>query len=283
MWINENIVREALHSLREMEPTPKRGKERTSCLMYFMAFDSMVAKGRGEPILLDPEIGAGLDNRREFTEAYCHLVSVGCGQDGKEHWVDNLGEVNFSGKRRSDKKFSGDFLTVPLKKASAAALPQDHPRRPSPLLSLGVEMYGSKWGVQRHPDWKSHLPDFLNDRFSPTKWTSLAIFVLRDEPFGPHGTLLKEKFTAELAELWVSRINAEKRRLKVRSDFTTQTKNNPFPRPSGQASMVAESWGPSQETWEQILDELAQLRAENTELRKQIDQKPTKRPFRRGK
>lgn len=278
MWIDRKVVHDALKGLREMEPTPKRGKERTSCLMYFLAFNKLVARGSTEPILLDPETGPGRQNRREYTKEYAKLVSVGTTENGKELWVDNLGDVNFSGKRQSANKFSADFLTVPLKRASTAKSPQGHPRRPSPLLTLGVTVYGLKWGAEMHPEWKSNLPDFLNDRLSPTKWTNLAIFVFRKEPMDPKKSLvrnledlIKQQFTKQLSMLWCSMIKAEKRRLNHPNKVFAKTLENPFPEPKTNNQMSGGEQLPTAQEWEQILEELAHLREENAILRRRLE------------
>lgn len=277
MFLHEGLISSSFARLSEVDHQGKRGMERTSCLMYFLAFDELSARTSKDELLFDPETGVGLDNRGKFGSLYTNLVWIGRGIDSTEWFVTNLGSINTEGRRTPEKKLSGDFLTVPLKRASLSENPQGHPKRPSPLLLLGIPAYGKKWGISRHPNWKEHIVDFLSDRVSPSPWTDLAIFVFRDTPFENSSSLegllcelIKNRFSDDLYRFWKGRIASERRRFPTPSAWT-QTKC------SHALRKTIERERPNRDSKNDLLLEnmalkkkIALLEAENEELRNKI-------------
>lgn len=215
-YLKEKITREAFLRLRQSEPGGKTGLERTSALMYFLAFDALLKRTSiTPPVDLDPDVSNGKNNRDVLTREFARLVQIKNGQEQKH--VPNLGEVETGGS--PEKRFSANFLTVPLKAATISAAMYDYPSRPkNPLLILGPKATGLKWGIDRHPDWKSNLPVFLQGRKTKTPFHDLACFVLRQRGFESNAVALQEGlldglaeiFTPELCAFWKNQLSLEK-------------------------------------------------------------------------
>lgn len=215
-YLNEQLIRDSFLRLRQNETGGKTGLERTSALMCFLAFDALLHRtGVNPPVDFDPEVSLGNNNRAGLTREFTRLVQL---RNGTEPYhVLNLGEVSIGGNS-PEKRFSSNFLTTGMKKATTSQNVYEYPNRPCPLIVLGPEATGVTWGMDRHADWKKNLPVFLQGRKTKTPFTDLAIFVLRQRGIESEASTLPEVlndglcevFTQELCEFWKKQISLEK-------------------------------------------------------------------------
>jgi hypothetical protein len=216
-YFNSKLVDLSFKRLAPVTNTGKKPKERTSALMYFLAFDAAAKKLDCCPLDLNPRSLDGKNNRQEVELEFVKLVRLKNSSDMKVRQVLVLGKVE-TGGTAPEKRISSNFLTVPLKKASEAAKVHNYPNRPAPLLKMGMAATGVKWGVDYHNDWRTNLPKFLSETKGSTPFSDLAIFVCRNEKVPKSAQnyrealaiVLKEKFSEDLAEFWSKRIEAEK-------------------------------------------------------------------------
>src|SRR3989344_4072268 len=144
-YLNEQLIQDSFLRLRQNETGGKTGLERTSALMCFLAFDALLQRtGVNTPVDFDPEVSIGNNNRSVLTREFTRLVQL---KNGTEPYhVLNLGEVAIGGNP-PEKRFSSNFLTVSLKKATTSERVYEYPSRPSnPLLILGPKATGLIWG-----------------------------------------------------------------------------------------------------------------------------------------
>lgn len=217
LYLDDNLIRESFLRLRQNEAGGKTGLERTSALMCFLAFDALLKRTSvTPPIDFDPEVSVGNNNRSGLTREFSRLVQLKNGS--VPFHVINLGEVTMGGNP-PEKRFSSNFLTTGMKKATTSATSYDYPTRPAnPLLVIGPKATGLVWGMNRHPDWRDNLPVFLEGRKTKTPFTDLAIFTLRQRGIESEAEMLQdglidglcEIFTAELCEFWEKQISLEK-------------------------------------------------------------------------
>lgn len=213
MFVHSRLVSEAFQRLR-FSGAGKTGMERTSGLVYFLAFDALSKKESADVLDFSPTSKNGKQNRDRFAEFCAQWLSVAQDVEGLASSVDDFGHVSLGGKSVTT-KVSSNFFTVPLKRASEVKNPQRYPRRPSPLLMLGEQKGKEYWGVSKHADWKENVDAFLQGRASTTPWSDMAVVLLRKEKLT--GTKLKESlkkalrriFTDELADYWSGKIDAE--------------------------------------------------------------------------
>lgn len=213
MRFSAEQVKSSFIRLRQNIVEGKSGVERTSALMYFLAYDAV--GGDQAPITLDPNTAAGRANRDELTREYCRLVTVRV-IGPREIWsITDLGLVTRNGNTPA-KRISSNFLTVPLKKASHRSSVVAYPNRPRPLLNLGNGLGVGGWGIAPHPAWKTNLPVFLSERITKWPFTDLAIFVLRDSDFTRRTSLqetieslLSDRFSIPLSSFWIEQIGRE--------------------------------------------------------------------------
>lgn len=216
-YLNQKLVD---LSFKRLAPTTNVGKkplERTSALMYFLAFDAVAKKLDCCPLDLNPKAADGKNNREAIELEFVKLVMLKNAADMQVRQVSVLGKVE-KGGNSPEKRISSNFLTVPLKKASDSAKAYNYPSRPASLLKMGASATGLKWGAEYHDDWRTNLPKFLSEIKSNTPFTDLAVFVFRDAKI-PAGTqnirdalidLIKARFSDDLAMFWSKRIDAEK-------------------------------------------------------------------------
>lgn len=217
LFFADYTIEDAFHTLREQEDTPKAGKERTSGLFFFLAFDMLQRLRDGEKIVPMSPNG---EARKQMAQCYSELVAIPA--NGEEWMVMNLGEIDYTGTRTPEKKINGDFFTTPLKRASQMLDGMDYPGRPlgRPLLCLGKSVGGECWGIGKHLEWADNLPYYLMNRCSAFPWTALAVFVLREHEWGDSakkdsedfGGALRGKFTEELCAFWEQRMRHESRK-----------------------------------------------------------------------
>lgn len=194
----------------------KTALERTSGLMYFLAFEA-ASKNAGELLLdLNPDKIAGIHSRKAIELEFTKLVLVR-NSNGIPYQVYELGKVA-KGGTTPEKRISSNFFTVPLKKASEQLAPYHYPKRPVPLMNLGQAATGVKWGISRHANWEANLPRFFSEITGSTFFTDLAVFVARDTPIpDPQAkncvdalaASLEKKFPTDLFEFWMDRIRKE--------------------------------------------------------------------------
>lgn len=215
MFFENATLAAAFQRLRHNQTKGKKGLERTSGLMYLLAFDQLVhSKGGHAPLDFDPETEQGRFHRRKFSFNFSGLVSI---HNREELQIAALGEIKV-GSISAEKRVSANFLTVPLTKAAQAQAPRDYPNRPVPLLVLGKGPGGMTWGVGYHPQWLENLGTFLLENGSKTPFTDLAIVVLRDHDFADHSKPIKTAlhnalatlFTKQLTDRWMKSIEFER-------------------------------------------------------------------------
>ena len=213
MRFSSGIVQASFERLRETVAEGKTGTERTSALMYFLAFDAAFVGV--DLVSLDPDTPSGNANRKRLTNQYSKFVTLRtCGLSNV--WsVCSLGSITRYGADPA-KRISSNFLTTPLKKASERAKPMDYPSRPCPLLCLGPGLGAGNWGIKAHSDWERNISMFLSERVSRVPFTDLAIFTLRDSEFSPKNTLndtlmdlICIRFSKRLTSYWAKQLSRE--------------------------------------------------------------------------
>jgi len=207
-------------SFKRLASRKDKGKthlERTSCLMYFFAFDATCKKMNHSLLDLNPDTTEGKKNRKAIELEFTKLVLLERSPQ-KIIQVTELGKIDYTGQA-PEKRISSNFLTVPLKKATEQMEPYFYPRRPpTPMIKLGNVATGLKWGIELHQDWSDSLPKLLSEIKDSTPFTDLAIYVMRDTPLNNKAedyidalsTALNERFNPQLAKFWIQRIEREK-------------------------------------------------------------------------
>lgn len=217
-YLSEKLIQDSFLRLRSQKGGGKKGVERTSALMYFLAFDALLKRtGINPPLDLNPESSSGKNNRDFLTREFARLVLIKTVGLHPCHVLD-LGEIKIDG-HAPEKRFSSNFLTVSVKKSTTSEKVYEYPSRPTnPLLVLGPKATGLTWGIDRHSDWKENLPVFLNGRQTKTPFHDLACFVLRQRGFDSAPDSLQdglvdglsEVFTEELCSFWKTQLSMEK-------------------------------------------------------------------------
>lgn len=240
MYFSSDQVSVSFKRLVSRKRNGKTHLERTSCLMYFLAFDAVCKNVGLSRLDLNPEKTEGKNNRKAIELEFTKLVLLDRNQ-GKIRQVSELGKIDCTAKD-PEKRISSNFLTVPLKKASEQSDPYFYPKRPSaPLIKLGQSATGLKWGIEYHQDWSSNLPKFLSEIKEPTPFTDLAVFVMRDTTIRTGAknyadalaVAIKERFSSELSQFWIERIEKEKVMVRHISEPFSDT-HQPFAKPSQQ-------------------------------------------------
>lgn len=217
MYFSSDQVHTSFKRLASRKHTGKTHLERTSCLMYFFAFEAVCKKVNCSLLDLNPDKTEGKNNRKAIELEFTKLVLL---QRSPRQiiQVTELGKIDSTGKN-PEKRISSNFLTVPLKKATEQSEPYFYPKRPpTPMIKLGKAATGLKWGIEQHQDWSDSLPKLLSEIKDPTPFTDLAIFVMRDTRINDEAkdyvdalsTALNERFNLQLAQFWNQRIKSEK-------------------------------------------------------------------------
>ncbi len=217
MYLRSEQVTISFKRLSSRKQGGKTQKERTSVIMYFLAFDAVCKVKGSSPLDFDPERNEGKDNRKLLELEFTKLVLLNRVQ-GKVIQVSELGKIDHSGND-PEKRISSNFLTVPLKTASEHATPFFYPKRPAtPLMGLGESATGLKWGIDYYNEWHNNLPKLLSDIKQSSPFTDLAVFVFRDtilkDDNNDYVTVLSEarknRFTEGFSRFWSERIEKEK-------------------------------------------------------------------------
>ena len=212
MYISAPAVRDSFKRLKASVQSGKSYQEKTSSLMYFLAFDILSKKENSSVIDFPPKS----ISRRNLALEFSRLVLLKK-QNGVSQQVSELGIVSRNG-RDPEKRISSNFYTVPLKKASGNQGWSPFPNRPVPLLKIGGISDSVKWGISLHPNWEQNLPAFLEDVTGNTPFTDLAVFVCRNDQLDDGITdwrlsllaALHHKFTEKVATFWTKKIESEK-------------------------------------------------------------------------
>jgi hypothetical protein len=122
------------------------------------------------------------------------------------------------GGKTPEKRISSNFLTVQVKAATEQSEPFFYPKRPAPLVKLGLAATGMKWGIDYHEEWVKNLPCLLSEIKDCTPFTDLAFFIFRDTELKKESgnyievlsEFLKERFTKEVSTFLIERIEKEK-------------------------------------------------------------------------
>ena len=221
VFISPDVV---ISSFRRLAYVPtnsgetKTSLERTSSLMYFFAFD-IVAKCNNESII-DININSfdGKNTRSQFILEYAKLVQLKNSSSGMLQHVAALGTVQIGGKA-PEVKMRSNFLSVQVVEATTARIDYVYPKRPAPLLLLGVNATGKKYGITYHPNCEQNISAFLTGLRGRIPYTDLAIFLCRsdriivdDATDGKRVLIkaLKEKFTQRISDFLIDKIESEK-------------------------------------------------------------------------
>ncbi len=216
-YINTQLIECSFKRLSPRKSTGKTALERTSALMYFLAFDATVKKNGHSILDMEPKSFQGKNNRNDMELEFVRLVQLKTTENGTTRQVSVLGKIETSDKS-PEKRISSNFFTVPLKKASRSSEAFLYPGRPpAPVLKMGNTATGLVWGIGYNEGWQDNLPQLLSEAKSNTPFTDLAIFVLRDSTLQPDSDFraalvegLKNRFTPEFSSFWAKRLDAEK-------------------------------------------------------------------------
>lgn len=217
VYLNPKLVEISFNNLAPTTNGGKKHLERTSALMYFLAFDAAVKKLNCCPLDLDPKTINGKTNRDIMSLEFVKFVLLKKSSDHKVRQVSALGQVELGGPE-PEKRISSNFFTVPVKKASESAKAYEYPSRPASLLKIGAIATGLKWGIDYHDNWCSNFPKFLTEMKGRTPFTDLAVFIFRNEPLQEGYGNLREtlsramygRFGGDLAAFWSQRMDMEK-------------------------------------------------------------------------
>ena len=216
-FLSPDLILESFNRLSARESDGKKHLERTSALLYFLAFDATCKHFDVEFLDFAPETSQGKNHRRQFELEFSRLVVLKNTPDSLKQVIE-LGKINSNGTI-PEQRVSSNFFSVPVKKASNGSNPYFYPnRQKAPVFSMGKSATGVHWGVARFEQWQSNFPKLLLGAKSSTPSIDLSLFVIRDHPvrqeaediFSVILELLRKKFTVELCEYFSARFEEEK-------------------------------------------------------------------------
>lgn len=217
MYLNQDLVKTSFNRLGPKLSVGKSHLERTSCLMYFFALDAVSLRLKFEVVDFDPSSELGKISRRLMDSEFSRLILFSS-SNGIYTQLTGLGKIENLTKSPS-MRIASNFYSVPLKNAASSSGEYSYPRRPDkPILSMGKSSTGHVWGVKKHQSWKTNLPVMFQHSSSPTPFTDIAIYVLRNHRFSEYGgeyyevfeNALLSKFSPELVEYWMNKLSSEK-------------------------------------------------------------------------
>ena len=217
MYIDSEILSCAFSRMATNEKKGKSFLEKTSSLMYFLAFDILSKKRENNILDFNHKTPDGQNNRRDMAYEFARLVTLGKDKQNRLCQVLELGVASVGGAA-PEKRLSSNFYTVQLKKASGTSHRSDYPNRPAPLLTMGKDATGFQWGITHHDDWENNILRFLVDVKANTPFTDLAIFVCRNDSYDETSgdwreslyRAIREKFLKNLADFWCQKIDSER-------------------------------------------------------------------------
>jgi hypothetical protein len=216
-YLSQELVCKSFERLSSRNNTGKTHLERTSALMYFLSVDAAFKHFDVSVLDLNPDSLEGKNNRKQVELEFTRLVLVGNSHDGVSQ-VTELGKID-EGGTHPEKRISSNFLTVPLKKASNQTTPFLYPNRPKcPLFKMGLTATGKKWGVIFHESWMTNFLAIMTSIKGSTPALDLAVFVCRDAAIDDEASdifvaleqNLRKRFSKNLADFWIQRIEREK-------------------------------------------------------------------------
>lgn len=223
-YLNPNLVKESFVRLSSKSGEGKSHLERTSAILYFLAFDAACQSTQKVELDLDPDRLEGRNNRKQLELEFVKLVLLH-NLNGNPIQIFEFGKVDYT-NISPEKRISANFLTVPLKKATTHTEPYYYPKRPNaPLLNMGLVATKKKWGMMRNENFAVNIFTILNTARSSTPAFDLSVLVLRDtkfpssqqDIFSALSEQLPKKFTPEVAQLLSKRIDKEK--VLIRTKF----------------------------------------------------------------
>jgi hypothetical protein len=178
-FLSTELVSKCFQRLSARERGGKKHLERTSALLYFLAFDATCKFFEVDALDFTPETLIGKNHRRQFELEFVRLAVLERNQDQLKQ-VTEFGKIDINGTI-PEQRISSNFFSVPVKKASTRTDAALYPNRPkAPVLSMGVFATGKPWGVTLYEKWQTNLPKLLSEIRYSTPNIDLAIFAVRD-------------------------------------------------------------------------------------------------------
>lgn len=223
-YISSDFFYYSFKRLSSRNQTGKTHLERTSALMYFLAFDATLKFLDLKVLDINPDTLIGKENRKHYALEFEKLVLLEAQPELKQ--VLELGKIT-TGETHPEKRISSNFFTVPVKKASAAKHAFFYPGRPAALLKMGFAATGVQWGIDFHDEWQKNFLKFFTKILSNTPFHDLAVFVLRGQSIDSNSTdlitaltgCIQKKFTTKLSDFWLAQMNKEKLFFRYQNDF----------------------------------------------------------------
>jgi hypothetical protein len=214
-FIHPDQVQSSFASLASTKTQGKTHSERTSVILYFLAFDATCKRVGSSSLDFDYDKSEGINNRTYMETEFARLCLVDS-HEGGTFQISELGKVSLERKSPTT-RISSNFFTVPLKKASTQKDISSYPKRPpAPVLNLGKTSELTNWGITYHPSWKVSLPKLFSEVKGSTYFTDLAICVFRDSEIEKGDIreglelLIAERFSKEVVDYWIDKIRKEK-------------------------------------------------------------------------
>lgn len=216
-FLSADLVSKCFSRLSARESGGKKHLERTSALLYFLAFDATCKHFETELLDFTPETLQGRNHRKQFELEFARLAVLERTPDSLKQ-VTELGKVDLNGTS-PEQRISSNFFSVPVKKASNRNEAYLYPYRPkAPVLNMGKASTEIPWGVTRYDQWQSNIPKLLSEVKCSTQNIDLAIFAIRDVPIRQESEdvflviieSLRSKFTVELCEYFSAKFESEK-------------------------------------------------------------------------
>lgn len=214
-FIHAGQIRASFANLATNKAQGKTHRERTSVILYFLAFDATCKRLGLKSLDFNYGKTAGKTSRDYMETEFARLSLVAHHESGTFQ-ITELGKVTLE-RKSPETRISSNFFTVPLKKASTQNKVYSYPKRPStPVLNLGRTSEDTNWGITYHPDWRENLPKLFSEAKGSTYFSDLAVCVFRDSEIEMGsvcdglGLLIADRFSVELAEFWTERIRKER-------------------------------------------------------------------------
>lgn len=232
-YISAELVAQSFKRLSSRERGGKKHLERTSAILYLLAFDAACKHFEVTTLDFTPMTHVGQNHRRQFELEFSRLTMLD-NSDGVLKQVTEFGKIDKNGIV-PELKISSNFFSVPVKKASMRQDISLYPNRPkAPVLSMGQASTGQAWGITLYKEWQANFPKLLSEARTATPHIDLAIFLLRDhclnnindDFFKIINNAIKIKFTNCFSNYFETKINEERIFHKLSTNpFTTSYKS----------------------------------------------------------
>ncbi len=216
-FLSPELISKCFDRLSAREPGGKKHLERTSALLYFLAFDAACKHLDTKILDLTPGTLTGVKHRRQFEIEFIRLSLLSETPKSLRKVIE-LGKVELDGAHPKQ-RISSNFFSVQVKNASNLDDVCLYPNRPpAPVFSMGKVSTGIPWGITRYEQWNSNFQTLLSEVMQSTPNIDLAIFAIRDIPvaqdskdiFSAINSSLKSKFTVDLCNHFSDKIKREK-------------------------------------------------------------------------